>query len=39
MVPAAAILDGASRYMQIAGFDASQVIELRLLEMLGDDEA
>ena len=39
MVPAAALLDSASHYMQIAGFDASQVIELRLLEMLGDEEA
>jgi glutamate formiminotransferase len=37
MVPAAALLDSASYYMQIAGFDLNQVIELRLLQMLGDD--
>jgi glutamate formiminotransferase len=37
MVPAAALLDSISFYMQTAGFDPSQVIELRLLEMLGDD--
>jgi glutamate formiminotransferase len=37
MVPAAALLDSASYYMQIAGFDPNQVIELRLLQMLGDD--
>jgi len=37
MVPAAALLDSISYYMQTAGFDPSQVIELRLLEMLGDD--
>jgi glutamate formiminotransferase len=39
MVPAAALLDSASSYMQIAGFDPNQVIELRLLQMLGDEEA
>ena len=32
LVPAAAILDSAAYYMQLAGFDPSQVIELRLLE-------
>jgi len=36
MIPAAAIVDTTSYYMQIAGFDPSQVIELRLLQMLGD---
>jgi glutamate formiminotransferase len=39
MVPAAALLDSASSSMQIAGFDPNQVIELRLLRMLGDEEA
>jgi glutamate formiminotransferase len=39
MIPAAALLDSASYYMQIAGFDPDQVIELRLLEMLEDDKA
>jgi glutamate formiminotransferase len=37
MIPAAALLDSISFYMQSAGFDPRQVIELRLLEMLGDD--
>jgi glutamate formiminotransferase len=37
MVPAAALLESASYYMQLAGFDLNQVIELRLLQMLGDD--
>jgi glutamate formiminotransferase len=36
MIPAAAIADSMSYYMQISGFDPSQVIELRLLQMLGD---
>jgi glutamate formiminotransferase len=37
MVPAAALLDSVSYYMQTADFEPSQVIELRLLEMLGDE--
>jgi glutamate formiminotransferase len=37
MVPAAALLDSVSHYMQISDFDLDQVIELRLLESLGDD--
>ena len=37
MVPAAAVLDSAAYYMQVAGFDPKQVIELKLLEMMGDD--
>jgi glutamate formiminotransferase / 5-formyltetrahydrofolate cyclo-ligase len=37
MVPAAALLDSASYYLQLAGFDPSQVIELRLLELLGGE--
>lgn len=32
MVPAAAMLDAASHYLQAAGFDPAQVIELRLLD-------
>jgi glutamate formiminotransferase len=32
MVPAEAMLDAAAHYLQAAGFDASQVIELRLLD-------
>ena len=36
MIPAAAILDSMSYYMQVSGFNPSQVIELRLLQMLGD---
>ncbi|NIO09961.1 MAG: glutamate formimidoyltransferase [Deltaproteobacteria bacterium] len=38
MIPAAALLDSVAYYMQIADFHFNQVIELRLLEMLGDDE-
>lgn len=36
MVPAAALLNSTEYYMQIAGFDTRQVIELRLLEMMGE---
>ena len=36
MIPAAAIVDTMSYYMQTSGFDPNQVIELRLLQMLGD---
>jgi glutamate formiminotransferase len=36
MIPAAAIMDSMSYYMQVSGFNASQIIELRLLQMLGD---
>lgn len=38
MVPAAALLDSLSYYMQIAGFKREQVIELALLERQGKDE-
>jgi glutamate formiminotransferase len=38
MVPATALLDSTAYYMQTTGFDPSQVIELRLLEMLGDEQ-
>lgn len=37
MIPAAALLDSVSYYMHMTGFEPNQVIELRLLEMLGDD--
>jgi len=36
MVPADAVLSSAAYYMQIAGFDPKQIIELRLLEMMGE---
>jgi glutamate formiminotransferase len=36
MVPAEALLQSASYYMQIEEFDLNQVIELRLLQMLRD---
>ncbi|GBC59721.1 glutamate formiminotransferase [Desulfonema ishimotonii] len=35
MVPAAALMSSAEYYMRIAGFDPAQIIELRLLEMMG----
>lgn len=38
MVPASALLDSVSYYMQITGFDLKQILELRLLEMMGDDD-
>jgi glutamate formiminotransferase / 5-formyltetrahydrofolate cyclo-ligase len=37
MIPAAAIMDTISYYMQTSGFDSNQIIDLRLLQMLGDD--
>ena len=37
MVPAAALLDSAAYYLQIAGFDPKQVIELSLLDLLGEE--
>jgi glutamate formiminotransferase len=36
MVPVNAILESAAYYLQIANFDPEQVLELRLLEMMGD---
>jgi glutamate formiminotransferase / 5-formyltetrahydrofolate cyclo-ligase len=38
MVPAAALLDSLAYYMQLAGFERKQVIELALLDMQGKDE-
>jgi glutamate formiminotransferase / 5-formyltetrahydrofolate cyclo-ligase len=37
MVPAAALLNSVSYYMQTTGFDSGQVIELAILEQLGDE--
>ncbi|MFY9940860.1 MAG: glutamate formimidoyltransferase [Desulfobacterales bacterium] len=38
MVPAAALLNSAAYYLQVAGFDLAQVLELRLLDMMGAEE-
>ena len=38
MIPAAALLDSVAYYMQLAGFEQKQVIELALLDMLGKDD-
>jgi glutamate formiminotransferase len=38
MIPAAALLDSAAYYLQIADFDPKQVVELALLDMLGEEE-
>ena len=38
MVPAAALLDSISYYMQTARFDSRQVIELAMLEQLNNEE-
>ena len=38
MVPAAALLDSAAYYLQLAGFDPKQVLELSLLDQLGEEE-
>ncbi|MEJ5366438.1 MAG: glutamate formimidoyltransferase [Desulfosoma sp.] len=37
MVPAAALLDSTAYYLQIADFSPDQVIELKMLEMLGGE--
>ncbi len=39
MIPAAALLDSVAYYLQIADFDPKQVVELALLEMLGDEDS
>ncbi len=39
MLPAAALLESAVYYLQAAGFDPAQVIELKMLEMMGDADA
>jgi glutamate formiminotransferase len=38
MIPAAALLDSAAYYMQLAGFERKQVIELALLDMPRKDD-
>ncbi len=38
MAPASAIVDSSAYYMQLAGFDPNQIIELRLLQMLEEDD-
>ncbi len=38
MLPAAALLDSVSYYMQIAGFNSGQVIELKMLELMGENQ-
>ncbi len=37
MIPAGAMLDSAAYYLQIDGFGAEQVLELKLLDMMGKD--
>lgn len=37
MIPVNAILESTAYYLQIAGFDPEQVLELRLLELMGKD--
>lgn len=37
MIPVNAILESAAYYLQITGFDPEQVLELRLLELMGKD--
>lgn len=37
MVPAAALLESAAYYLQIAGFSPDQIIELKMLEMLDNN--
>lgn len=39
MVPAAALLESAAYYMQINGYDPSQVIEMQMLRMLGEEQS
>ena len=36
MIPVNAILESAAYYMQINDFDPSQVLELQLLELMGE---
>ncbi len=37
MVPSAALINSASYYLQTKGFNSNQILENRLLEMLGDN--
>ncbi|MCF7935938.1 MAG: glutamate formimidoyltransferase [Synergistales bacterium] len=38
MIPAQAVLDSASYYMQFDDFDPNQVLELKLLELMGEEQ-
>jgi glutamate formiminotransferase len=38
MIPAKAILDSAAYYMQIDDFDPNQVLELKLLELMREED-
>jgi glutamate formiminotransferase len=38
LVPAEALVDAARASLKLSGFDASQVLDLRLLDLLGDGE-
>lgn len=38
MIPARALLESAAYYLQVAGFDPLQVLELKLLERMGTEE-
>jgi len=38
MVPAVAMLDSLAYYMQLAGFSPDQVLELRLLQSLSEQD-
>jgi len=38
MIPAGALLESVASYMQIAGFDPSQVLELKMLEVAGAED-
>ena len=36
MIPVNALLESAAYYLQIADFDPNQVLELQLLELMGE---
>jgi len=38
MIPAAALLESAAYYLQLAGFTLDQIIELKLLQMIGEKQ-
>jgi len=38
MIPAAAVLESAAYYMQIRDFDPKQVLELKLMDLMGEEE-
>ncbi|MPN37228.1 Glutamate formimidoyltransferase [bioreactor metagenome] len=39
MIPAAAILESSAYYMQIDDFKRNQVLEIKLLELMGEEQA